>query len=72
MIKLEVKGIEEEDNIINIGADYEDDNNTQLAEFIVGIVDLINKCNMIHGTTYERITKILDDYFKESEGEENE
>lgn len=67
MIKLEVKGIEEEDNIINIGADYEDDDNTQLAEFIVGIVDLINKCNMIHGTTYERIIKILDNYFKESE-----
>lgn len=69
MIKLEIKGIEEEDNIINIEANYEDDDNTQLAEFIVGIVDLINKCNMIHGTTYKRIIKILDNHFKESEGE---
>lgn len=67
MIKLEIKSIEEEDNVINIGADYEDDDNTQLAEFIVGIVDLINKCNMIHGTTYKRIIKMIDNYFEESE-----
>lgn len=70
MIKLEIKGIEEDDNIINIGCDYEDDDNTQIAEFVVGITDLINKCNMIHGTTYEQIIKILNNSRKEDENNE--